>query len=154
MKEETRKFKIRLIEPLLGGVPKDKEIYKTFVKSKAPSEADTHDELETHKEVEEKGWTGFHSDENGLILYNYVTKGYLKSACETLIGMGTIKKIPAYKKWFDKLVHITPRRIPLGVSEPDGTMERPLRAMTQQGPRITLHAQSQNYCFSFRIVLY
>ena len=38
----------------------------------------------------------------------------------------------------DNYVFVFPRRVYLGKTKPDGTFERPLRAQTMQGPRITL----------------
>ena len=136
--EERLNIKIRLIEPLLGTVPKDPEVYKRFIASKAPDSATGEQETETVEEIEEGGWTGFHRDEKGLFIYNYMIKGFLKSACEVCMATGIIKKIPAYKKWFDLLVFVEPRRISLGKDKPDGNLERPLRAMTAMGPRVTV----------------
>ena len=125
---------------LLGTVPKDKNVYAAHILSKAreidPDVAES--ELETVQEVEEKGWTGFHEDEDGLFIYSYMIKGFLKSALEALMAMGDVKKIPAYKKWIDKLIFIEPRKLHFGMAQPDGIEERPLRAMTAQGPRVTV----------------
>ena len=136
--EERLNIKIRLIEPLLGTVPKDPEVYKRFIATKAPDPTTGEKETETVEEIEEGGWTGFHRDENGLFIYNYMIKGFLKSACEVCMATGIIKKIPAYKKWIDLLVFVEPRRISLGKDKPDGNLERPLRAMTAMGPRVTV----------------
>ena len=140
MEKETLNVILTLKTPLLGTVPKDKEVYAQHILNKAreidPEVAEN--ELETVQEVEEKGWTGFHKDEQGLFIYSYMIKGFLKSACETCMATGEIKKITAYKKWFDHLVFIEPERLYLGVKEPDSVEERPLRAMTAKGPRVTL----------------
>lgn len=95
-------------------------------------------ELDTVTEVEEKGWTGFHSDDKGLFIYDYMIKGFIKSALEVLQVSGITKKIPAYKKWCDQLIFVYPRRLHFGMEKPSAMLERPLRAMTAQGPRVSL----------------
>lgn len=135
----TRKtIKISFTSPMLGTVPKNKGLYADFVAGKIADEAKAVEEIETAQEIEEKGWTGFHQDEKGLFIYDYMIRGFLKAACEVLQAGGEIGKITAYKKWFDLLVFIHPRRIYLGVDKPDDVLERPIRAMTAQGPRVGL----------------
>lgn len=131
---------IRLIERMLGTVPKDKEVYKNYIATKKPDLPDDvlEEELATVEQMEDKGWTGFHTDENGLFLFDYLCKGFLKAAMEVCMEMHAIEKIVAYKKWMDLLVFVWPRRIYLGIQEPDGVLERPLRTMTPKGPRVAL----------------
>jgi len=136
--EERFNVKIRLLEPMLGTVPKDQEVYKRFIASKAPDPEGGKEETETVEAVEEKGWTGFHKDEKGLFIYNYMIKGFLKAACEVCMSAGALDKISAYKKWIDLVVFIDPRRIYFGKQEPDGCLERPLRTMTPKGPRVSV----------------
>jgi len=127
-------MKIRLLEPMLGTVTKDPDVYKTYIESKKP-ESETEEEYLTVEKVEEKGWTGFHSDENGLFIYSYMIKGFLKNAGNVLKDE---IKIKALRSKIDNYVFISPRRLYLGQMDPDGVIERPLRAMTMQGPRVTL----------------
>ena len=96
------------------------------------------EEVETVEQTEEKGWTGFHKDENGLFLFDYLIKGFLKSGMEVSMEMGAVDKVVAYKKWIDLVVFVWPRRIYLGLMAPDGVLERPLRTMTPKGPRVAL----------------
>lgn len=138
MIKEEKKVTIRFMTKLLGTVPKDPEVYASYISSKAPVPEDGEQEIKTVDEIEEKGWTGFHRNMAGIFIYDYTIKGFLKAAYEACEANGIIKKIPAYKKWFDKLVFVFPREISLGITEPDGTLERPLRAMTPRGPRVTL----------------
>jgi hypothetical protein len=119
---------------MLGTVTKDPEVYKTYIESKKP-ETITEDEYLTVEKIEEKGWTGFHHDENGLFIYEYMVKGFLKAAGNVLKD---ILKIKALRSKIDDFVFIKPRRIYLGQKEADGVIERPLRCMTMQGPRVTL----------------
>jgi len=71
--------KLTLIEPMLGTIPKNKEIYAKYIADKT-TEINKLEEVETVTEVEESGWTGFHSDEEGIFIYNYMLKGFLKEA--------------------------------------------------------------------------
>ena len=149
MFDDARKIKIRLLTPMLGTVPYDKDVYAKYIVEKAkelakntgkkPEEIEA--EVETVEDVEMKGWTGFHKDEEGVFfIYEYMQKGFLKSAVETLQEGGVIKKIPAYKKWIDRLIQVTPRRIYFSgnPTEADGVLERPLRTMTPKGERVTV----------------
>lgn len=132
---ETKTYRIELTTRMLGTVTKDPEVYKTYIESKKPEEKNGEDEYLTVEKVEEKGWTGFHRDDNGLFIYEYMIKGFLKNAGNVL---KVVQKIAALKSKIDNFVFIAPRRISLGQIEPDGMIERPLRAMTARGPRVTL----------------
>lgn len=129
------KVKIKLLTEMLGTVTKDPEVYKTYIESKKPETQNGEDEYLTIDKIEEKGWTGFHRDENGLFIYEYMIKGFLKAAGNVLKEE---LKIKALRSKLDDFVFIQPRRIYMGQEKPDGFVERPLRAMTMQGPRVTL----------------
>lgn len=154
--------KITLLEDMLGTVPKNKNIYTDFIASKVEGrvqqpgkpeldfndEGDPADESLTIPDANEKSWTGFHTDDEGIFVYDYLVKGFLKEAGNTLkdaveSGKGG-KGIKALKSKFDRYVFVYPRRIHIHVptggqaAAPTGTLERPLRAMTAQGPRVTL----------------
>ena len=126
---------VTFITPMLGTVPKDPEIYKTFIESKKPASNNGEDEYMTVEKTEEKGWTGFRSDKQGLFIYEYMVKGFLKNAGNVL--KDTVK-VKALKSKIDNFVFIAPRKIYLGQSEADGVEERPIRAMTAQGPRVSV----------------
>jgi hypothetical protein len=119
-------------------------------------------EPETIAETEEKGWTSFHADKHGPFLFDYAVKGFLKEAARTLKEYDPSggdedddeeeakpKKKGVIKQLQDKVsryVFVLPRKIYLGGSferDPEGNivfgnMERPLRAQTAQGPRVTV----------------
>ncbi len=141
-------FTIRFTEPLLGTVPKDPEVYKRYIETKKPKETLEDESLSVEK-MEERGWTGFHLDEEGLFIYDYMIRGFLKTAGEVLgpglkgkklsrKGLVETEKLFAIKSKIDKFVFVFPRKLYLGKKEPDGFIERPLRAMTPLGPRVTL----------------
>jgi hypothetical protein len=138
---EMAQYKIEMtfLEPLIGTVPKDKEIYTSFIASKAPEKSD--DEVETVDQIEDKGWTGFHSDADGKpFLFDYAIKGFFKDACSMLKRCSTSRstKIKAQKKIIDGLIFVSPRKIGIDLSGPLEVLERPLRAQTAQGERIAL----------------
>ena len=134
---------VTFTEPLLGTVPKDPEVYRKHIQSKAADLGDQEaiEEMETIQSIEEKGWTGFHVLGGQPIIYDYVVRGFLKAACGSLRrvpGTGS-SKLTAYKKIIDGLVFVEPRRIPLDLHGKEmEVLERPLRAQTAQGERIAL----------------
>ncbi len=128
------KVKIKLLTEMLGTVTKDPEVYKTYIESKKP-ENQLDAEYLTVDKSEAKGWTGFHKNNNGeLFIYDYMIKGFLKAAGNTLKEVVKVKNL---RSKIDDFIFIFPRQILLGPT-PDGVLERPLRAMTMQGPRVTL----------------
>jgi hypothetical protein len=142
---------IEFVEDLLGTVPKNKDIYQDFVRSKAPEGTATEDELETVEEIESRGWTGFHMEDGKPILYNYAIKGFFKDACSMLSRVSGKKEkgkeriaknhssaLTAFKKIIDGLVFIEPRKIPIIVSGDIGLNVRPLRVSTPKGERVSL----------------
>jgi len=134
-------IKLTFTEAVLGTVPKDKGVYASYVAARAALDDEVlAEELNTVEQIEEKGWTGFHTLNGQPIIYDYVLKGFFKDACGSLRRVkGTRSdKLTAYKKIIDGLVFITPRQIPLTLSGPLGILERPLRASTAQGERVAL----------------
>jgi hypothetical protein len=135
-------YKITLIfdEDVLGTVPMDKEIYDTYIASKAVN--GTHALMEAESIlVEDKGKTGFHRLNDGTpFLYDYVIKGFCKDACGMMsrVEGSESKKIRAYKKIIDGLVFVRERRIPFDLIGEIGELQRPLRAQTAQGERVAL----------------
>jgi hypothetical protein len=134
----TREYhlELTLTEDLLGSVPRNKDVYTDYVASKAPITTDTTGESDMVPEgLEEKGWTTFYTDEQGRpCLMDYQLKGFLKEAGNTIKEQLNFK---ALRSHIDNEVFVFPRRVVLA-EEIAGTMERPLRAMTMQGPRVTV----------------
>lgn len=143
MAYQKLKVKIKLTTDMLGTVAKDPEIYKNFIESKksksksipADPEIMKENESETVEQAEIAGWTGFHKDENGLFLYEYLIKGHLKEAGNVLKDN---LKVKALRSKIDDYVFISPRRIYLGQQDPDDVFERPIIGMTAQGQRVSL----------------
>mgnify|MGYP001594086539 CR=1 FL=1 len=140
------KLSMELTEPMLGTIPKNPDIYADWVKTQTNLKTDE----EAPEETEAKSWTGFHSDENGLYIMDYMVKGFLKEAASILPHALEIHKKSGetlsgqtVKRRVENWVFVFPRRIYLGKKEPDGLIERPLRAMTMRGERITLVRSDQ-----------
>jgi hypothetical protein len=153
---------------LLGTAPADKEVYQEFIAKKRadleerkrkmevrsgnpsqPTPGTVVEEVETINE--EAGITVFHSDVGqttesgeagkGLFLLDYQIGGYWKEAAEILGPEHGVKQ-PRSK--LDNYLLIEPRRVYIHAADgavltkPDLRVERPLRAMTMQGPRVSL----------------
>lgn len=128
-----------LIEPILGTIPKDRNVFENFVASHAKTEEEAgkaaEDVERVAEEIEARGWTGFYEDDKGRpILMDYQFKGFLKHAGNIL--KGTLK-VPNLRSHVNDTVFVMPRYIVLA-PKPDDNLERPLRAMTMQGPRVSV----------------
>lgn len=137
------KVKITFIEPILGTSPANEDIYREFIGSKSPDALSVEDEVAAlgADAVAEKNMTVFPRTEDGKpFLYDYQIKGFFKDTCGGLRRVKGTKseKIKAYKKEIDKLVFVSPRCIPLVFSGEIGECQRPLRAQTAQGERVSL----------------
>lgn len=136
------KIILTFTQPILGTIPKDPEVYAGYIASKAAlTDEALAEELASVEKVEEKGWTGFHKVNGQPVIYDYVLKGFFKDACGMLRRVpGTrSEKLTAHKKIIDGLVFVEPRQIPLNYNGKGlGVLERPLRAQTAQGERVTL----------------
>lgn len=140
---KTMKVKLTFTEALLGTSPANEEIYRDFIGSKAPDAPSVEDEVAALgvDAVAEKEMTVFPRLDDGTpFLYDYQIKGFFKDTCGGLRRVTGTKssKIKAYKKEIDKLVFIEERRIPILFDGEIGIRERPLRAQTMQGERISL----------------
>lgn len=164
IKKEKHRVKLTLEEPMLGTVPKNKEVYKAHILTKIPEGEklpDQIEEVDSIEELEERGWTGFHMSDGKPFIFNYMTKGQLKASADALRDQSGVA---ALESKVTKYVAVHPRKIFFDMSEalddaalreclppvtfPDEAMrkigatmpylERPLRAKTMQGPRVTL----------------
>lgn len=139
----TMHVRLTFDEPLLGTSPANSEIYREFIGSKAPDAASVEDEVAAlgADAVAERGMTVFPRLEDGTpFLWDYQIKGFFKDACGVLrkVPGKRSAKIKAYKKEIDGLIFPQPRRIPLALSGPVRECQRPLRAQTAQGERVSL----------------
>ena len=148
------KVKITFLEPVLGTWPNNKNIAEEFIASKAPDASTIEEEIVALgiDAVTEKGKTVFPRNEAGEpVLYDYQVKGFFKDACGMLRRVGgkdekTGKKkaanlsgkLTAYKSVIDGLIFVQPRMIPIQVNGEIRDCQRPLRAQTMQGERVSL----------------
>lgn len=154
-------FELTLEEPMLGTNPADREVFATYIASKAPDKEKMAEEISDaeHAKMEETGTTVFLRDEKGQpFIYDYVVKGLLKDATKALKNAGAAegelaarieaideKAFTAYKTKIDMHIFPMPRRLTLHLP-PGGEIthcERPLRAETAQGPRVALARSEQ-----------
>jgi len=153
---ETTKYKLKitfLVGPL--GTQPQKDVATEYITSKAadPTTGELPaDELETLPDALEKGTTAFHKLAGGQpIYYDYMLKGFLKEAGMVFNGLRGVKNL---RSKIDNLVFVTPRQIilqkpetafPYDANNPYSvtSCERPLRAMTAQGPRTALARSEQ-----------
>lgn len=140
---EEIKVKLTFIEPLLGTSPANEDVYRDFIGSKAPDAPSVDDEVAALgvDTVVEKSMTVFPRMEDGTpFLYDYQIKGFLKDTCGGLrkVSGTASSKIKAYKKEIDKLIFPEPRCIPIRFDGEIGECQRPLRAQTAQGERVSL----------------
>lgn len=156
---KTLKVKLTLIEGMLGTSPANEEVYREFIGSKSPDALSVEDEVAAlgADAVAEKGRTVFPRLEDGTpFVYDYQIKGFFKDACSMLSrltgkdengkkkkAVNESSKITAYKKVIDGLIFPKPRKIPVIF---DGEMldcQRPLRAQTAQGERVSLASSDE-----------
>lgn len=153
MKTKILKVKITFLEPVLGTWPSNQNVARDFIASKSPDAATIEDEVAAlgADAVADKGMTVFPRNENGEpVLYDYQIKGFFKDSCGMLARVGgkteTGKKravnesgkLSAYKKVIDGLIFPQPRMFPIKVNGKIGDCQRPLRAQTAQGERVSL----------------
>lgn len=140
MTQETRTYKITGLTPVLGSLPASEELYTQFIASKDPKA--NKDEAEDFIQMEEKGLTVFPRMPNGneIIMVDYQLKGFFKEAINNLKADNGVA---AGRKKVDNFIFIGPRFIPImkdgkPIVDEDGRLERPLRASTMQGERVSL----------------
>lgn len=136
------KVRVTFTEPLLGTWPSNENVARDFIASKAPDAATVEDEIAAigADAVAEKGMTVFPRVNGQPVLYDYQIKGFFKDACGMLNRVKTTKSsaIKAYKKIIDGLIFVEPRCIPIQLNGEIGECQRPLRAQTPQGERVSL----------------
>ena len=159
-----KKIKVRLtlIEGMLGTSPADPDVYGSFIGKNAPNAATLEEEIEALgvEEVTERGRTIFPKTEDGRpFIYDYQIKGFFKDACSMLNRLTEVEadekgkkkktpknesgKIVAFKKVIDGMIFPEPREIPINFTGDIKDCQRPLRAQTAQGERVTLASSDE-----------
>ena len=143
------KVKITLIEEALGSSPSNEELLATYIASKAPTDELTSEEIDNIKaQNAEDRITIFPRQADGTpFIYDYQIKGMLKDSCKALAAAGkagypggkACAGLKAYKKLIDGLIFVSPREIPYNMNGMRmDYCERPLRASTPQGERVSI----------------
>lgn len=143
------KVKITLIEEVLGSSPSNEELLATYIASKAPTDELTSEEIDNIKaQNAEDRITIFPRQADGTpFIYDYQIKGMLKESCKALAAAGkagypggkACAGLKAYKKLIDGLIFVSPREIPYNMNGMRmDYCERPLRASTPQGERVSI----------------
>ena len=141
------KLKITLLEDMLGTAAEDQETHENYVAIRSDDVNKMEEEVKTIpskrklNDVYTVPMTIFSRDNDGNpIMWDYQFKGLFKDACSMLKRIPGTKssKIKAYKKDIDGLIFVKPRKVPIHLSGPMSTLQRPLRASTPQGERIAL----------------
>ena len=137
------KVKLTLLEEILGTASNNPDIHGEFIASKAPDALSREEEIAAigvDAEIE-KSMTVFSRNADGNpILWDYQIKGFFKDACGMLRKVTKSKSsgIKAYKKEIDGLIFVKEREIPIVFDGEIGNCQRPLRAQTAQGERVSL----------------
>jgi hypothetical protein len=136
------KVKGTLIEQMLGTKPADNELFDNFLKPKCPSPQTAEEEAAMLENKREAGTSTFFYQDGKPLIKNYQIKGFFKAACQAMrqADDSKSKELKAYRSKIDCLIFVEPKLIFLNLPEGTGvTMcQRPLRADTPQGPRVTL----------------
>lgn len=140
---EKRAYRLIGISPILGSQPANAAVRTKWIASKAPNDELKEEETALFREREDDGLRVFLRDtqeKDAIMIYDYVLRGYFKSAFTGLVSQLKILQ-PASK--VDRYLFVGPRILYIlrdgdRIYEEDDILERPLRAMTAQGPRNTL----------------
>lgn len=143
------KVRITLTEEALGSSPSNEDLLGTYIASKAPTAELAQEEIDNIKaQNAEDRVTVFPKKADGTpFLWDYQIKGMLKDSCKMLAKAGkagypggkACASIKAYKQAIDGLIFISPREIPYDLHGMKiDYCERPLRASTPQGERVSI----------------
>jgi CRISPR/Cas system CSM-associated protein Csm4 (group 5 of RAMP superfamily) len=143
---DVYRLKLRLVEKLAGGVPKNPDLIRSWVeastgykdeKSEELTEAALEQQIDT---VSEKSWNGFFRDEQkGLYIEARCVKAMFKE-CASVLRITTQKlgSKQILQHGFEVKSLDGGARIYLGKQKPDGFDESPIHVVTPQGPRTAI----------------
>lgn len=137
------RVRLTFMDEVLGTASGNPDIHGEYIASKAPNPKSITEEIEAIGEeaVKEKGMTVFPRNKEGKpILWDYQVKGFFKDTCSALrkVKGSQSSKIKAFKKEIDGLIFINEREIPYEFNGETGECQRPLRANTAQGERVSI----------------
>lgn len=158
-----------LTEEMLGTCANDKEIHAEYIASLAPDAPSREEEVasigvEAEIEKSKTVFPRLNGKPDGQpFIWDYQIKGFLKEAARAMarVSGSEISKTKAYIKILTDCVFVYPRKIPLVYPDAEigkvGNCQRPLRAQTAQGERVTLansETVPEGTTFDFQIKLY
>jgi len=154
--------RITLTDELLGTAAGNPWVHDEFIASKAPGALSRKQEIEAlgPDAVIEKAKTVFPKTADGApFIWDYNIKGFFKDAASMLrrVPGSKTSKLAAYRREIDGLVFIKERRIPITLpagSSGLGSCQRPLRAQTPQGERVSLadsESAPEGSCLEFTV---
>ena len=143
------KIRITLTEQVLGSSPSNEELLASYIASKAPTDELTEQEVDNIKaQAAEERMTIFPKTADGTpFIYDYQLKGMFKDSCKALATAGKAgypggkhcAELKAYKKAIDGRIFVSPREMPYDLHGLKmGFCERPLRAQTPMGERVSI----------------
>lgn len=136
------KVRITFAQELLGTQTGDKEVYRSFIGSKAPDAAKLEEEVANlgADDVVDKGKTFFPRVDGNPIIYDYQIRGFFKEACKALAKVSGTKSsgLKAYKQQIDLRIFVKDRNNFLKDFDEVREFQRPIRCQTMQGERVSL----------------
>lgn len=141
-KDIKRYIKLTFIEPVLGTWPSNENVARDFIASKSPDAATIEEEIAAigAENYSDKAMTVFPRVDGKPVFYDYQIKGFFKDTCGALSRAKHTKSsaLKAYKKVIDGMIFPFPRTIAIQLNGEIGECQRPLRAQTAQGERVSL----------------
>lgn len=113
---QVYEVEIEMVNKLLGGKPKSGELIKPWLEARSrgntaereEEEIDTLEKAKKAKKAEERAWTGFKKDEQGLYIDSYQIKGMVK---EVRKGLGSLIKKLGLAGFIQSCFFVYPARI-------------------------------------------
>lgn len=141
--KNTLKVRLTLMEEALGTASNNPDLHGTYIASRAPDAATMEEEIEALgiEGVVDRAMTVFPKLNGQPFVYDYQIKGFFKDAAKAMRKIpGTVSsKVKAYKQEIDGLVFVQPRCIVYDMHGGEmGECQRPLRASTPQGERVSI----------------
>ena len=141
---DRRTYRLHGMTRILGAQAANPKVHSEFIAAKAAKQKKGEEQtaMLPEENLEIKNLTVFLRDDGVLCLADYVIKGFLKEALSVIKSQVKIGS-PASK--VDNLILVEPEYLHFTrngkpVTEADEIFERPLRAMTMQGPRVSVSA--------------
>lgn len=148
------RVRVEFQERVLGTLPKEPLVLQEYLQANANPPLTPEQVAEEvvalpspNGESEDKAKiTVFARDDRGLHLWDYHFRGFLKEAARALrltVPGRRRATVNLTDNLLQQYVYVFPRRLYLMregkiIKEPDGLFSRPLRAMTMQGPRVSI----------------